>query len=213
MLRLLESLTAFFGVIHVFTTLALGVVTMRALGSLSLAGLVGAAWLYLFPPILWRIVRVFTGNPVGAFRVGKTGKPSAWVAYYNLQFLFTVAPWIEKFLLLIPGAYSAWLRLWGSQIGKKVIWTPGVTIVDRGHLEVGDYAFFGNNSYLSAHVVSRRDTRYILYVKKLRVGNRAFVGAWSMLGPGAKVQDHGYTEIHSAIYEDRTGVQNETKVH
>lgn len=213
MLRLLETLSAFFGLIHAVATCAIGVTVYRVSGSMSAGVFTAALWLYVFPPMFWRAIRRFSGNPLGAYRVGKTGKPSAWVVYYNLQTLFTVAPWIEKLLLLIPGAYSAWLRLWGSQIGKRVIWTPGVTIVDRGHLEIGDFAFFGNNSYLSAHVVSRRDTRYILYVKRLRVGKRAFVGAWSMLGPGAKVQDGGYTDIHSQIYEDRTGVQNESKAH
>lgn len=203
MLRMLETLSNFF---------SLFLVGLAGFIAFQVSVIPAIAILYCLPPLTWQLVSWIYEVPHGSYRIGKTGKPSAWMIYYNLQYLFTIAPWVEKLLLIVPGLYSAWLRSWGSQIGKKVIWTPGVTIVDRGHLEIGDFAFFGNQTYISAHVISRKEKRYILYIKPVKVGTRAFVGAWSMLGPGAKVEDHASLPIYSTLYETRTGVQYESTV-
>ena len=61
-------------------------------------------------------------------------------AGHQLQVLYSAFPALR----LVPGLYSAWLRLWGSRVGRAVYWTPQVKITDRGLLKVGDGVVFGH---------------------------------------------------------------------
>jgi hypothetical protein len=180
--------------------------------SAALALAVSLLWFYLYPPLLWRAVsRIFplrTGmrvfgqvrqkrdstldspaNPSGA-SAGGINLTTSWMVAYQIQLIYGILPFAEKLLLIVPGAYSAWLRLWGSRIGKQVYWTPGTEIVDRTHVEVGDRVIMGQHSYLSCHVVMKRKDRYFLYFAPVKVGTGAFVGAWSILAAGTKVDDN-----------------------
>ena len=48
------------------------------------------------------------------------------------QTLFSRLSFLEECIRMIPGLYSLWLRLWGSQIGSLTYWAPGTRILDRG---------------------------------------------------------------------------------
>jgi hypothetical protein len=145
---------------------------------------------FLLSPLLWWIARLIFGQKTeGAYKVGKHAKiGNLWLIYYQLQLIYTHFSAFERFLRLFPGAYSAWLRLWGSKIGKAINWTAECQIVDRGHLVVGDRAFFGNRCYLSAHALKKIKNQYLLYVKNVTVGSDSMVSYSAHLGPRVMIE-------------------------
>jgi hypothetical protein len=101
------------------------------------------ALLYLLPPLVARLI--VRGFP---FRSAVIQVGSAdffkWWALLNLQVLFCRLPALEEAMRIVPAAHSAWLRLWGSRIGRLVYWAPGTRILDRSFLDIGDdKALFG----------------------------------------------------------------------
>jgi hypothetical protein len=170
---------------------------------------------YLLSPFLWWVLRLCFGQKSeGAFRVGKKAKDgNIWLAYYQLQVLYTSFSGFERFLRLFPGLYSAWLRLWGSKVGKKVNWTPECQLVDRGHLEIGDRVFFGNRCYLSAHALKKIKTHYLLYVKKVTVGSDTMISYSAHLGPGVMIGTRCHIEAGAELYPNTKVADGETYVY
>jgi acetyltransferase-like isoleucine patch superfamily enzyme len=115
---------------------------------------------------------------------------SAWWGAHQIQAVFNALPFFETILRLIPGAYSLWLRSWGSQIGKKVYWTSQVEITDRSLMNVGDHVIFGHKVACYSHVIARKPTKLLLYVKRIKIGDHVFIGAGSRLGPGTIIAAH-----------------------
>ncbi len=124
---------------------------------------------------------------------------------------------------MIPGAFSCWLRLWGSKIGKRVYWTPRLELLDRHLLDIGDSVVFGYNSGLCGHiVVSRRqfekqsqlgisdtvaqskDDRPVLLIGKVTIGDGAFIGAGSRLGPGVVIGKRVSLPVLSILIANQT---------
>jgi hypothetical protein len=148
------------------------------------------------------LVAVLYGVPVACFRAHQalwpiaegrsrldTPEYSPWWGAHQLQVMYSAFPALEAALRLVPGLYSAWLRLWGSRIGRRVYWTPRVDISDRSLLEVGDDVVFGHRVACYAHVVMRRGERVVLYVRRIRIGSRVLLGFACRLGPGARIDD------------------------
>lgn len=147
----------------------------------------GLFFLYLFPPLCHRLLGFIWPLEEGRTNLSQPSY-SPWWTSLQVQAVFNAAPSLEGLLRLIPGAYSGWLRLWGSRIGHGVVWSPRVEIADRGLLDVGNHVVFGHRVALYPHVVNRRqDGETILYVKRIRIGSRAFIGAGSRLGPGSSI--------------------------
>lgn len=174
-----------------FPACVLALAADAALGLLRAPGLGAAAWL-LF---------VLYGLPVAAYRLHQRRFPleqgvsyldgpayCPWWGGQQLQAVYIAFPALEAGLRLVPGLYSAWLRLWGSRIGAGVYWTPRCAIVDRGLLELGDHVLFGHEVQCFAHVVKPRNGRLILYVRRVAIGSGAFIGAGSRLGPGVVIE-------------------------
>lgn len=146
------------------------------------------AVLYLLPVALYRLHQALWPLVEGASRLDAAGY-SPWWGGHQLQVMYSAFPALEGVLRLVPGLYSAWLRLWGSRIGRAVYWTPQVDIIDRGLLEVGDGVVFGHRVACYAHLVKRRDDGLVLYVRRIRIGAGVMLGASSRLGPGARIDD------------------------
>ena len=157
---------------------------------------------FLLSPALWWVCRLCFGqNTDGAYRIGKHAKSgNLWLIYYQLQLIYTHFSVFERFLRLFPGCYSAWLRLWGSQIGKKVNWTAECQIVDRGHLEVGDRSFFGNRCYLSAHALKKTKNQYLLYVKKIKIGSDTMISYAAHIAPGVTIGSRAHVDALARLY-------------
>lgn len=162
------------------------------------------------------VILVIYGFPVLCFRLHNRLWPleeglsqldepvySPWWGAHQIQVIYDAVPFLEALLRVIPGAYSAWLRLWGSRIGRGVVWTPRVEITDRSLLEIGDGAIFGHKVACYGHVVAYKCNRLMLYVKRIQIGKQVFLGAGSRLGPGASVADGTRVPLLSDIAVDQ----------
>jgi len=156
---------------------------------------IGALWrvsaifavIYLLPAVVARII-------VKAFPIRsqtlKLGSADffKWWALANLQMLFCRLPILEELLRLIPVVYSAWLRLWGSRIGRLVFWSPGTQILDRSFVDVGDDVLFGAGVRVNPHVIVRNGQgENELILAPVKIGARAVVGGYSLLTAGSEI--------------------------
>lgn len=155
--------------------------------------------IYLLPLILYRIHFVFFPFTDGYWVLSEK-KYNPWWASHMFQYPFIALPWLESLIHFVPGLYSIWLRAWGSKIGKAVFWTPRVEVIDRGLIEVGDYAIFGHISALCSHMVADIDGKPALVIKTIKIGDKAFIGADSQLGPGATVPSRTKLKPKTRLY-------------
>ncbi len=161
-------------------TAALGVAASP--GLLSLMGLL--ATIYLLPLVLFRLHDLRW--PLLEGRSSLLGEGyNPWWGSSQLQWTFVTFPALEAALRMVPGLFSVWLRAWGSQVGRGVIWTPQLSLMDRNLLVIGDHAVFGHHVGLSAHLVASRDGDLELVIARIHVGRGAMVGANTWLAPGA----------------------------
>lgn len=132
---------------------------------------------------------------------------SPWWAGHQTQAVLNALPSFEALMRLIPGLYSAWLRLWGSRVGADVYWTARVEVLDRNLLEIGDGVVVGHKVFMSGHIIKRTRKGVLLWVRGITVGNGAFLGAECSLGPGARVGEgavvpHRGMLAHGRLLED-----------
>jgi hypothetical protein len=188
--------------IHFFPLLTFALIAWRFTAFVAAPGwLTGGellAALYLFPLAAYRIHQYLFPLREGVEVVSER-RYCRWWGSYQIQVIYYVLPQLEWVLRQIPGAYSAWLRLWGSRIGRGVYWSPNVEVLDRGLVEVGDHVVFGHKAKLISHVACPKRGRMIVYVKRIRIGSRSFVGAFSGLGPGAQIGDEVFLPIMSKV--------------
>lgn len=151
--------------------------------------------LYVVPPLLYRALPL---KP-GLYDL-KRRTFNVWWATHQLQQLYIAVPALEALLRVVPGLYSAWLRLWGSRVGAGVYWTPRMELLDRGLLDVGDGVVFGHKVELYGHTVMPKGERLMLYVDRVSVGAGAFVGAGSRLAPGVVVEPGAVVPILTDLY-------------
>lgn len=188
-MTLMSRLLLFFPPFHALLTGFCAIMALRELASPVHFGLWSAATLfvlYLMPPLLFRLHNAFCPLKRGITSLSAKGY-SSWWGGHQIQLLFIAFPALEAFLRIIPGAYSAWLRLWGSKIGKRVYWTPSVQLVDRSLAEIGDDVTFGHEVDLCAHVVTRKRASVRLLVSGVSIGSGCLIGARTRLGPGVVV--------------------------
>ncbi len=153
---------------------------------------------YAIPLICFRISQKFAPIKEGSSYLGVKGY-QPWNATFKMQQIFYAYPILERTLILF-GLYSTWLRLWGSKIGKNVLWTARTEILDRAAVEIGDNCLFGHECLLVSHVVQIRKGKIILYYKKIKIGNNVFIGAGSRFGPGAGALDNTKMPILTDVY-------------
>ncbi|HVH44694.1 MAG TPA: DapH/DapD/GlmU-related protein [Labilithrix sp.] len=179
--------------------LALGAIVWFAMrpGLLPLVTLLSS--LYVFPLVAYRLhALAFPLSEGGSFLVG--GDYSAWYGGHRIQVIYIAIPALEALLRTVPGLYSAWLRLWGSKIGRDVYWTPQVDIADRGLVEIGDGVLFGHRAGVISHVIKPSRENLFLYVKKVKIGDGAFIGAGSYIGPGVVVEARAMVPVATNVY-------------
>ncbi len=158
--------------------------------------------IYGLPVLCFRLHNVLWPLKEGMSRLDGSDY-SPWWSAHQIQVIYDAIPLFETVLRLVPGLYSAWLRLWGSRVGTSVYWTPRVEIIDRSLMEIGDRVIFGDRVACYAHVASRKGERLLLYVRQIRIGNNVFIGAGSRLGPGAQIADHLTLPVLSDVGVDQ----------
>ena len=155
--------------------------------------------LYLLPPLTLRLHQAIFPLREGLSKLSAPGY-SPWWGAHQIQLLYIALPMLEAILRLVPGLYSAWLRLWGSKIGRQVYWTPNVEIIDRSMIEIGHRAVLGHKCKLLGHAIKPKGDAVVLYLRKIKIGNDVFIGAGSRLGPGATIADGTYLPILTDVY-------------
>lgn len=187
-----------------FPALAMGFIAGAALYLVQHPSFASAAWLlftvYGFPVLAYRLHDLAAPLVEGVSFVDGT-KYSPWWGSHQIQSLYIAFPALEAALRLIPGAYSAWLRLWGGRVGRAVYWTPGVELGDRGLLEIGDGVVFGHRVKLFSHAIkATKGDRLLLYARKIKIGAGAFIGADSGIGPGVDVEAGAVVPFRSSLF-------------
>ena len=155
--------------------------------------------LYLLPPLSCRLHQLIFPIKKSLSNISEA-KYSPWWGVHQIQLLYFAIPQLEAILRIIPGAYSAWLRLWGSRIGKQVYWTPNIEITDRHLLEIGDRVLLGHRCKFLGHVIKPKGDAMILFTRTIKIGNDVFVGAGSRIGPGAVIPDGSYLPVLTDIH-------------
>jgi hypothetical protein len=185
-LRVWMLLLNFFPCAHVLFTLWLLLFWPVSPG---LRGGAALASIYLLPPLLTQMVRLAVSIPEG-FVPLDTAAFLAWWATAQFQALFNRFPILEEAIRIFPGAYSTWLRLWGSRIGRLTFWAPGAAVLDRSYLDIGDDVVFGAGVRLNGHVLLKNsEGRLELALGKIRIGRGAMVGGYSLLTAGSEIPE------------------------
>jgi hypothetical protein len=184
--RLLMLALNFIPLFHIAVS---GILLLLPYASLPVRIGVALAVLYLAPPALARLALPRTPGPEGRLVIGS--KPFfVWWFVFQLQIVFGRLTILEELLRLVPGLYSQWLRLWGSQIGRFTYWSPGTLITDRSFLSIGDDVVLGAGVRLNPHVLAKRKTGEMeLLLATVRIGNRSLIGGYSLLTAGTEIAD------------------------
>ena len=88
----------------------------------------------------------------------------------------------------MPGLYSVWLRLWGAKIGKLIYWAPGLRVLDRSYLDIGDHVFFGADVRLNPHVITKENDKNMLLLDTIVIKKNVSVGGYSLLTTGVCIE-------------------------
>jgi hypothetical protein len=195
--RMAMLLMGYFPMLHASGALLLGIdACLSRSAGLALAS---GACLFGLPPLLARLGGLLKPLPHGRVDVGDPAFLGWWWAF-QCQMIFNRLPVLEECLRLIPGAYSFWLRLWGSRIGRLVYWAPGMRILDRGLLEIGNGVLFGAGVRLNPHVITREsDGRMLLSVAPVRIGQGVLMGGYSLATAGCSIAEHESPSAHSLL--------------
>ncbi len=163
--------------------------------------------LYGLPLLIYRIHRYFYPIEEGiSYLLGE--KYSPWWGSHQIQAVYIAFPALETLLRLIPGAFSAWLRLWGAQVGQNVYWNLGLAIADRGLIEIGDRAIIGHQVGMYSHVIKPKKGDLMLYVKKVKIGNNVFLGSASRMGPGVVIEDGAFVPVTTDLLPNKKMSEN-----
>ena len=168
---------------------------------LALVGL-----LYLAPPLSFRLHRRLFPFKRSLTNLS-TPEYAPWWGAHQIQLVYIAVPQLEALLRIVPGLYSAWLRLWGSRIGRQVHWTPNVEVTDRHLLDIGDRVVCGHKCKFLGHAIKPREaggSALMLYSRTIKIGSDVFIGAGSRIGPGATVVDGLFLPVLTDVHINTT---------
>ncbi len=151
--------------------------------------LLAAGFLYLFPPLVARIICMLFPIDAGRYPYGSR-QFMVWWALFSLQSLFLRLPMLEELLRIVPGLYSVWLRLWGAKVGRLTYWAPGTVVLDRPFLRLGDDVVFGAGVRINPHVIDQVDGgQRELILASVEIDDRVVVGGYSLLTAGTRLRE------------------------
>jgi len=149
----------------------------------------GVIVLYILPPVLARCILRLWPIREDCIHIPSRDYFIWWIVL-NLQVVFCRLPFLEELMRIIPGAYSGWLRLWGSRTGSFIYWAAGLRILDRSFLDIGNGVAFGAGVRLNPHVIAENaDGKMELMLARVRIGDRAIIGGYALLTAGTVIAD------------------------
>lgn len=171
------------------------------------------AVLYLLPPLIaFPLSKV--GRPIeGTIPLGD-GRFVRWWLTFQLQGVFNRLPVLDEALRIVPGAYSMWLRLWGSHVGRMTFWGAGTRVLDRGLLQIGDDVVFGAGVRLNSHVLAKgADGELRLIAAPVRVESRCMIGGYALITAGSRICANEATDALAVmppytVFKDGKRVRN-----
>jgi acetyltransferase-like isoleucine patch superfamily enzyme len=147
----------------------------------------GAVMVYVLPPLAYRIESLLFAPQSGRHPVASQAFLRWWLSA-QWQVSFNRLPMLEEVLRIVPGLYSIWLRLWGAKIGSLVYWSPGVAVLDRPFLRVGNRVVFGAGVRLNPHViVPGKKNEAQLWLAPVTLGDDALIGGYSLITAGCTI--------------------------
>ena len=157
--------------------------------SLWISGLIILGALYVVPPLCTRLLLYL--RPIRESHIVMASPDFlTWWASLQFQVVFCRFPALEEALRLVPGLYSAWLRLWGARIGRLTYWAAGTLILDRPFLQIGDDVTFGAGVRLNAHVIEQtKPGAQELLLSAIKIGSQCSIGGYSLLTCGTTVEN------------------------
>jgi len=179
-----------------FPALNLALIVASLLSPFPILGFIAAV--YLFPLLCFHVHDFFFPLREGTTDISaKVYSP--WWGGHQIQLVLGTIPAFEAILRIIPGVYSAWLRAWGSHVGRGVYWTPSIRIEDRSFMEIGNHVVFGHQSQCLAHIIVPKSGKTLLIVKKVRIGDGAFIGGAAGIGPGGVVKAGAFVPMMKIV--------------
>jgi len=149
--------------------------------------LCGVIVLYVLPPLACRTAYIFLKPEAGRHSVA-SGPFLRWWLSAQWQVIFNRLPMLEELLRIVPGMYSAWLRLWGAKIGSLVYWSPGVAVLDRSFIQIGSRVVFGAGVRLNPHVIVPGKGREAqLWLARVILGDDCLIGGYSLITAGSTI--------------------------
>jgi len=183
---------AYVPLLHLVVCATAALAAYRSYG-LAWAVIAGMSAVYLIPPLAVAAIR-----PRTLLREAHAGvaTPEFFRWWYTSQWqvIFNRFPQLEEALRMVPGLYSAWLRLWGARIGRLVYWSPGLQLYDRPFLDIGDRVVIGANAKLCPHLLARGPsgaTEFVL--ASIHIGADSMIGGSTLLPAGVYVAEREQT--------------------
>jgi acetyltransferase-like isoleucine patch superfamily enzyme len=203
----LESIFTFYPLMQLASAILFFILFLKLNSIFWLMGLLFVV--FFLSPLIWRLLKLcFSEIPLVSY-IGKYAPHgNLWLISYQLQFIYNTFPVLESFLKFLPGFYSIWLRLWGNKIGKKINWAPLTYIVDRTHLELGDRLLIGNKTYITSHVLKKKDKKYFLFFKPVIIGDDSFISFSCTIGPGTQLPQKTFLKAFAVEYQTETRNNN-----
>ena len=179
---------AYVPLLHIALCIGAAAMTFRTFGVVWAAVAV-LATLYLLPPMAVAMARPRTALMATRYPIDSPEFIRWWYTA-QWQVVFSRFPQLEELLRIVPGLYSTWLRLWGAKIGSIVYWSPGLSMLDRPFIDIGNRVVIGAGTRLSSHFLARgQDGMTELVVATITIGDDAIIGGYSLLPAGVWVGD------------------------
>jgi hypothetical protein len=147
----------------------------------------GVIALYVLPLLAFRMASLLFQPRPGRHSLASADFLHWWLSA-QWQLIFNRLPMLEELLRIVPGLYSAWLRLWGAKIGSLVYWSPGVAVLDRAFVCIGSRVVFGAGVRLNPHVIvpgKKREAQ--LWLAPVTLGDDALIGGYCLITAGCTV--------------------------
>ena len=177
----------------------IGLIKISGISNLILFSLV---FIYLIPPLLFRILHLFFKITPGAYKISDKELLIWWYGA-QLQLLFSRLPFLEELLRIPPFLYSWWLTLWGAKIGKLVYWSPRVEILDRNLVEIGDRVVVGYGVKITSHLINKEK----FFIAPISIGADSVIGGEVRIAPGCVIEKNVVVKALS-ILEPLTVLKN-----